>query len=226
MGGPISDCRWQAAARSVRRPKVAAGKSLVDDHDRRRVESIGGTENPAAPQRHAKRLEEPGGRHRDERGRYRPVRRLLAFDGKLGVEGCHRRILRRRRNRSNARDGAEPFDQPIEERIRSLAGIALSRQRQAHRQDAPRLVARFDGVDVEEAAHQQACAQEQDDGQCDLSDDERGAGARSGAPGTATAVCLQRFMRICSRGVQRRQHADENPCRERQPKAPQQHAAR
>ena len=193
--------------------------------DRRGVETIRGAEDAARPKRHAQCLEVARRRDGDERGRQRGALRLPALETELRFERPHRRKLRRGGHRADARQRPDSLDEPIEERAGSVPGVALARQRQPHRQHAPRLEPRVDALHVHEAAQQQPGAEEENDRQRDLRDDQRLPHAMARAPGARAAVRLQRFVRIGPCGLKRRQDPDEQPrgCRERE--APQQHPA-
>ena len=152
--------------------EISRREGLIDHRNGRRLESIGRAHDAPRAQRHAQRFEVAGRRGSDERRRQRLTVRLAVFELELRAESCGRRELRRGGHRAHAWQCGEALRQPIEERAGGVAGVALARQRQAHREDTLRIEAAIDALDIEKAPEQQAGAEQQDDRQRELRDDE------------------------------------------------------
>ncbi len=149
---------------------------------------------------------------------------LAALETELRIEGRHRRELRGGRDRGHPWERRETLDQAFEEHIHRWARIALPRQRQPHRQHAPRIESRIDALDVQEAADEQTGAKEQEHGQRDLRHDQALTETLTAWPGTRASIRLERIVRIGAHRVQCGDHADQDAGNNRQAQTPPEHS--
>ncbi len=197
-------------------PEEAAAERLVHHRDLSRAGDVHGGQHPAAPEPQPERLEVAL--------RAELVDRLPALAGGAGPErppptGC------RRREGPSSRRVAASTPGSARRRLRTWLevlllgggrGVGAARQRRADVQHALRIEAHVRGLQLDEAAHQQTRAGEQDQRERDLGGHERPVQPAPAVPAAATlARVLERVDEVVARGAQRRHQAADDGRHER-----------